>query len=69
MGKNSKLVEVVFKGERRAIRGRMPAWNRSRLHIPEAGPTLIGVDSTNLGAWVQNRSTLMTIALNTGCLL
>src|SRR5689334_2208899 len=26
--------------------------------------SLVGVDSTNPGAWVQNRSTLMTIALN-----
>lgn len=31
--------------------------------------SLIGVDSTYLGAWVQNRSTLMTIALIRGCLL
>jgi hypothetical protein len=28
--------------------------------------SLIGADSTNLAAWVQYRSILMTIALNTG---
>src|ERR1035438_8548764 len=33
-------------------------------HATGRGPR--GVDSTNLGARVQNRSTLMTIALNTG---
>ena len=53
-------MEIVAHGLWAGTNAEKEIWNGIR------DSSLIGVDSTNLGARVQNRSTLMTIALNTG---